>query len=244
MAQDTFSSVSNLPPSGTVVNALLSALPKAERDRLMPMLEAVPMPVQTPIFDPGKHPRYVHFMTSGIASIVTEMSVGEGVEVGLIGREGMPECLHLLGPETGVSMCFIQVAGSALRMKFDKFQDIFDQNPAIRGGVLRFIQGQALTVGQLAACNRLHGMEERLARWLLMVADRTGDLDFDITQEFLAEMLGARRSTVTLTAGALQRSGLIKYHRGRIQILDREGLEHVACECLGVTQRLLRRMYN
>lgn len=225
-------------------NRLLCSIPAPYQEQLLSALEPVPMPVRTWMFEPGELPRYVHFMTSGISSIVTEMRVGEGVEVGLIGREGMPEHLHLLGPETGVSHCFIQVEGTALRMNFRKFRDMFEQTEAIRKPVLRYIQYQSLITGQLAACNKLHGVEERLARWLLMVADRTESLELDLTQEFLAEMLGSRRSTVTLTAGTLQRSELIQYQRGRLRILDRQKLEQVACECLGVTQRLLHNLYK
>ena len=225
-------------------NLLLASLAQPERDRLLPLLERVPMPLRTPLFEPGVQPRYAHFMVTGLASIVTEMSVGEGVEVGLIGREGLPECLHLLGPETGPSRCFIQLEGEALRMPFRDLQRMFTDDAAVRVPLLRYVQYQALVVGQLAACNRLHAVEERLARWLLMVTDRAGRPEVEMTQEFLAEMLGTRRSTVTLTAGALQRSGLIQYQRGRIQILDREKLENVACECLGVTEQMLKHLYQ
>lgn len=244
MAQNSLSLCRPAAPTGVVVNSLLSAVTTADHDRLMPMLEPVSMPLRTPLFEPGKKPRYAHFLTSGIASLVTEMSVGEGVEVGIIGREGLPESLHLLGPETGDSHCFMQVSGTALRMKFGRFQEMFLESESIRSRVLQFVQCQTLVMAQVAACNRLHGMEERLARWLLMVAERTGQLEMDRTQEFLAEMLGARRSTVTLTAGTLQRAGLIHYQRGKIEILDREGLTEVACECLPVTQRLLRQLYK
>ena len=224
-------------------NAVLASFPPAARESLLPMLEPVSMALRDALFEPGQQPPYVHFMTSGLASIVTEMRVGEGVEVGLIGREGIPEGLSLLGPETGVSRCFVQMEGAALRMKFRSFQKMFEESAAIRAPVLQFVQCQSLVVSQLAACNRLHAVEERLARWLLMVADRAGRLEIELTQEFLAEMLGTRRSTVTLSAGTLQRSGLIQYQRGRIQILDREKLESVACECFGVTQRLLKKVY-
>lgn len=243
VAQTTMMSDHRSTPAGTVVNRMLVALPPADREQLMAMLEPVALPTRTTLFEAGKIPRYVHFLTSGIASLVTEMAVGEGVEVGISGREGMPECLHLLGPEMGESRCFMQVPGTGLRMSYPKFQKVFQENDAIRTRVLQYVQCQSLIMGQIAACNRLHGMEERLARWLLMVADRTGRPDMELTQEFLAEMLGSRRSTVTLTAGALQRSGVIHYQRGRIEIVDREGLTQVACECLPMTQRLLKQLY-
>jgi CRP-like cAMP-binding protein len=188
-------------------------------------------------------PRYVHFITSGMASIVTEMSQGDGVEVGIAGREDLPQSLHLLGPATGQSRCFMQVEGTGLRMDFRQFQHEFQTSDTVRRLVLRHVQYEALMTAQMAACNRLHSVDERLARWLLMVAVRIGSDELRLTQEFLGNMLGARRATVTLAAGALMRSGLIDYRRGYIRLLNREALEDTACECFAVTQRLLQGIY-
>ena len=158
---------------------------------------------------------------------------------GLIGREGFPEAFHLLG-EAGVpTNAFMQVEGTALRMPFADFHRDFQSIASIRDAVLRFVQSQSLILGQVAACNRLHEVEERLARWLLMVSDRLGESKFHLTQEFLAEMIGAQRSTVTLAAGNLQRSGLIEYRRGNIDIINRPGLEAAACECYPIVRDLL-----
>ncbi len=191
------------------------------------------------MFEAGQTPRYVHFLTSGIASTVTVMGGGDGVEVGLTGREGLPQALHLLGPERGDTRAFMQVAGTGLCMEFKPFEREFRQNPALNAAVLRYAQCEALVMGQLAACNRLHEIEERLARWLLMVADRTGDLAMVLTQELLAEILRTRRSNVTISASALQRSGFIDYKRGHIEILDRERMVDAACERYPITRRLL-----
>ncbi len=167
------------------------------------------------------------------------MSTGDGVEVGIVGREGVPEALSLLGPAPGVTDCFVQVAATALRLDFHRFeQEFFSQEP-VRRAILSYIQYSSLLTAQIAACNRLHDVEERLARWLLMVADRVGDTKFYLTQEFLAEMIGSRRTSVTLSAGALKRSGLIKYQRGHVEIVDRESLEDSACECYSISRRLL-----
>ncbi len=174
---------------------------------------------------PIKAPKYIHFVTSGIVSIVTMMSNGEGVEVGLVGREGVPEAVHLLGPGLGVTECFVQVEATGLRMDFKRFFDEFFSQEAVRSVMLRYVQYHTLLTGQIAACNRLHEVEERLARWLLMVHDRTGTASFGLTQEFLAEMIGSRRSTVTLAAGLFKRSGIIEYRRGEITVLDRQALE-------------------
>lgn len=227
-----------------LTNRLLDALPAPEKSKLLGMLEPVGLPLRTSLFQCGQAPKYVHFITSGLASTVTAMSHGDAVEVGLGGREGMPESLHLLGPENGEMQCFMQLGGTGLRMDFKRFAEEFGRVAALNRLVLRHVQHEALVMGQLAACNRLHEVEERLARWLLMVADRTGDLTIELSQEFLGEMLGARRSSVTVAAGALQRSGMIEYHRRVIRILDRERLEEAACECYPITRRLLTNLYK
>ena len=225
-------------------NRLLENLPPATKVELLKFLEPVALPLRTVNFNAGETPRYVHFVTSGLASVVTVMGGGEAVEVGLTGREGFPQALHLLGPERGDTRGFMQVAGTGLRMEFKRFEQEFRLNPALNTAVLRFVQSEALVMGQLAACNRLHEIEERLARWLLMVADRTGDLEFELTQEFLGDMLGSRRSSVTIAASSLQRSGFIEYRRGHIRILDRERLEDASCECYPVTRRLFDNLYR
>jgi hypothetical protein len=154
----------------------------------------------------------------------------------------MAEALHLLGPGHVQTNCFMQIAGTGLRMRFIDFEHIFRRDEAVRGTVLRYVQFQSLVLSQIAACNRLHEVEERLARWLLMVSDRIGDSELRLTQEFLSQMLGARRSTVTLVAGTLQRSGLIEYSRGEVKILDRAGLERAACECYRITYDAWQRL--
>ncbi len=227
-----------------LTNRLLDSIPSAAKQNVAKYLEPVPLPIGTLMYEIGQVPRYAYLLTSGIASVVTEMSGGDAVEVGLTGREGLPQALHLLGPETGDTRAFMQVEGTGLRMDFQRFQGEFRQNTVLSAAVLRFVQYEALVMGQLAACNRLHEVEERLARWLLMVADRIGDLRMNLTQEFLAEMLGARRSSVTIAAGSLQRSGLIDYRRGTIVILDRERLEDASCACYPITERLLHNLYR
>lgn len=227
-----------------LTNRLLDSLSSAAKAELVKLLEPVALPVKSVMFDAGETPRYVHFLTSGLCSVVTVTGGGDGVEVGLTGREGLPQGIHLLGPERGDTRAFMQVAGTGLRMDFKRFEHEFRQNPALNAAVLRFVQSESLVMGQLAACNRLHEIEERLARWLLMVADKTGDLRMELTQAFLGEMLGTRRSSVTIAASSLQRSGFIDYRRGHIEILDRERLEDAACECYPLTRRLLDNLYR
>ena len=219
-------------------------LPEGTRSSLLALLEPVLMPIGQVLFPPNATPRYVHFITSGMASLVTTMREGELIEVGLVGCEGLAEYLHLLGPQTGGKHGFMQIAGTALRMSFKRFEEEFRSNEEIRRLVLRFVQYDGLVLAQIAGCNRLHSVEERLARWLLMVQDRVGTANLDLTQEFLGQMLGARRSSVTLVAGELQKAGLIEYRRGNISIEDRERLEEVACECYPATNKLFRNLYR
>jgi CRP-like cAMP-binding protein len=146
--------------------------------------------------------------------------------------------MHLGGSDRVPSRCFMQMGGTALRMPFADLESELDGLQPLRDGIQQSIRNQALILGQLVACNRLHEVEERLARWLLMLQDRVQEDVLLITQEFLAEMLGSRRTTVTLAAGALQRIGLIEYQRGRVHILDRDRLVSAACECYPVIKKL------
>jgi hypothetical protein len=237
-----FQGTVRLPQART--NRFLDALPTAERAALMPSLDVVALPLRTPLFGSTARPRYVHFLTSGLASTVSVTSGQLGVETGIATRNGFPEALHLLGPHRGDTRCFMQVEGSALRMDYTRFQQQFAASETIRNLVLGYVQADFLMIAQLVACNALHNAEQRLARWLLMVADRLGSSTLQITQEFLADMVGARRSTVTVAAGSLQRRGLIEYSRGLIRICDRKGLQLAACECYAVTHRLHANLYT
>jgi CRP-like cAMP-binding protein len=224
--------------SGNPSNFILSALPPALRKTLLARMEPIDLPVETVLLRPGEKPEFAHFMTSGITSVVTFMTDGIGAEVGLIGREGVVEAFHLLGPANSPTTAFVQVAGTALRMPFAELQKEAFASERLLRCILEFIQRHNFSLNQLAACNGLHEIEERLARWLLMVEDRVENPRFELTQEFLAEMLGTRRTSVTLAAGSLQRSGLIEYRRGHINILDREKLEGAACECYPIVRAL------
>jgi CRP-like cAMP-binding protein len=172
------------------------------------------------------------------------MADGASAEVGIWGKEGLVESFHLLGKARIPTRCFIQMEATALRMPFKDLQKEFLENPTVREGVLQCVQSQGFILGQLAACNRLHEAEERLARWLLMVRDRVDSESYFLTQEFLGNMLGARRTTVTAAAGTLQKKGLIKYSRGRIRIVDSAGLENAACECYKTVRNLYLDFYS
>ena len=225
-------------------NVLLEAMPEDSRRRVKAQLSRVTIPIRTSLYEPNEPPRYVHFLTSGIASIVTTMLDGSTTEVGTVGREGAPQGLHVLGGLGVPTRCFMQIAGTGLRMEFKVFQRLFEGDEALRKIVLADAQYHALMLGQMAGCNRLHEVEPRLARWLLMIRDRTGDLLLKLTQEFVGQMMGSQRTTVGAVAGTLQNRGLIEYARGTIRIVDSVGLENVSCECYRVTRRLLESIYR
>jgi CRP-like cAMP-binding protein len=225
-------------------NLLLATLPTAYRNSLLNRLKPVSLPLRTVLYEPDETPKFAHFITSGIASIVSSMSDGASAEVGVWGKEGLVESFNLLGKAKVPTRCFIQMEATALRMPFKDLQKDFHENEELREAVLQCVQSQGFILGQLAACNRLHEAEERLARWLLMVRDRVESEAYLLTQEFLANMLGARRTTVTAAAGALQRKGLIQYSRGRIKIVDPIGLENAACECYRTVRNLYLNFYS
>jgi CRP-like cAMP-binding protein len=225
-------------------NRFLDSLSAPAQELLLKQCVEVDLPLKKSLYEAENTPRYAHFLISGIASVVTAMEEGTTAEVGLIGREGVVGSFHLLGPAKVFTSCFIQLEATGLRMPFPELARAFRSNEEIRDRTLEFVQEQAVTLSQLAGCNRLHDSEERLARWLLMAQDRTGTAVLEFTQEFLGMMLGARRTTVTVIAGVLQRSGLIEYRRGKVTILDRESLEAAACDCYKLTRNLYSELYT
>jgi CRP-like cAMP-binding protein len=225
-------------------NVLIDALPEESRRKLVKQMTRVNLPIGTSLYEPGDPPKFAHFLTSGVASVVTTMANGTTSEVATLGREGVPQALHLLGELHVPTRCFMQIAGTGLRMEFGVLQRLFDTDEALRRVFLSYAQYQSLMLGQLAGCNRLHSASGRLARWLLMIQDRSGNTLLKLTQEFLAEMIGSQRTTVSEVAGSLQDRGLIEYARGSIRILDRAGLEYVSCECYVATRNLLAEVYK
>jgi CRP-like cAMP-binding protein len=225
-----------------MVNQLLALLPTAYRNSFLAKLETVSLPLGTVLYESDEVPKYAHFMTGGIASVVATMASGSSAEVGIWGSEGLAESFHLLGPGKVPTRCFIQMEATALRMPFAALQKEFNDDETMRLLVLKCVQGHSSILSQHAACNRLHNAEERLARWLLMVADHVNSESYYMTQEFLAQMLGARRATVTECAGELQSRNLIEYRRGHIRILDRKNLEGSACECYQIVRRVYEEM--
>lgn len=236
------------PPTETMPsrskNLFLSSLSPASRQMLVSRSKPVVLRAKMRLFRPEHRPTYAYFVTSGIASIVSEMSDGSTAEVGMIGRDGVVGALHLLGPLPSPTYCFAQMESTALRIRLTDLAATFQESAEIRVAVLKLVQKDAMVLSQVAGCNRLHSAEERLARWLLIAQDYVQSDDLKFTQALLANMLGARRATVTEIAGSLQRAGLIKYHRGQVTILDRNRLEKSTCDCYRVIKELRGDLYN
>jgi CRP-like cAMP-binding protein len=225
-------------------NRLLSALSAECREALTARCVPVSLPIRTSLFDAEQTPTHAYFMTSGMCSIVASMRDGSTAEVGVIGHEGLVGGAHLLGPGKNFTNAFIQLNASALKIPLRDLKHAFRESEEIRNRILEFQQEQLVTASQIAGCNRLHEAEQRLARWLLMAQDRAQTEVLDFTQEFLAMMLGSRRTTVTQIAGALQKNELIEYSRGRVKIINRERLESAACDCYRITKELHTSLYS
>ncbi|MGB6771711.1 MAG: Crp/Fnr family transcriptional regulator [Candidatus Dormiibacterota bacterium] len=216
--------------NGVHGNRILDRLAAEDRAVLSAKLSPVFLRVKTVLFEPGEVVDAVYFPLDGVISLVTPLEDGAIVEVATIGNEGLVGVPSIPGGALAVR-AISQVAGRCLTMSVEAFRDAASASPAIDQLVQTYVLALFGQISQAAACNRLHTNEERLSRWLLMSHDRVGADKFIITQEFLAQMLGSRRATVTLSAGQLQKAGLIRYHRGHVEIIDRPGLENVSCEC-------------
>jgi len=227
--------------SNHAANRILTALPAADRDRLLRAMTPVSLSIKTVLFEPGQLIDEVYFPLDGVISLVTPLEDGAIVEVATVGNEGIVGVPVVLGGSLAVR-AISQVAGRALRIDTTHLLAELDRREALAMLVQSYVQALFGQIAQAAACNRLHSNEERLSRWLLMSHDRVGVDHFAITHEFLGQMLGSRRATVTLSAGILQAAGLIRYQRGQVTIIDRPGLEGVSCECYGVIKEELDRV--
>lgn len=236
----------NLPPQAAgVQNRLLAALPKADRDRLIPSLDVVPLKLKDMLHKPGQPVRDVYFPGGGFCSIVTILEDGGMVEVATVGREGMVGTSATSETSAPTSATMVQgETGVCYRMSAEAFRREMDRRGPFYDVVARFAEALMGVVMQSTACNAVHTVEQRLARWLLMAQDRMEAEEFPLTQEFAAMMLGATRPTVTVVAGTLQRAGLITYHRGRVTIRDRKKLEAASCECYRAATNLFNAVTN
>jgi len=217
-------------------NAILSSLAPEARSRLAGDIQLVDLRTHQPLHEANTRLEFVYFPLDCVISVVTYMKDGTGIEVGSIGREGTTGVFAAIGLATVPNSTFCQVDGQSIVMTIATFQRAVAENAAFSEAIRGYVQGYINVLAQLVACNRLHDLDQRCARWLLMTYDRVGKASFSLTQEFLAMMLGVRRSGVTLAASAFQQAGFIKYTRGLITILDSKALEAEACECYEATR--------
>jgi CRP-like cAMP-binding protein len=217
-------------------NVLLSSIPEDEYRVLRPLLEPVDLPRYLILNDVGQGIEFVYFLNEGMTSLVAVTHHGQSVEVGVVGREGVVGASVMAGVKRGAFRAIMQIGGAGLRIRVEKLEEILSLLPVLLERVHHFVLLQGMQVGQVAACNRLHEVEQRLARWLLMCQDRVDSPVIRLTHEFLAQMLGAGRPTVSLACARLEEAGLIENSRGALRVVNRKQLESRACECYDVIQ--------
>ena len=232
----------SLMPGDPLDNRLLAALPAEVYGRLRPALEPVAFALGDVVYDTGGRMAHIYFPTTAVVSLIYTMENGATAEMGLVGNEGVVGIALFMGGETTPNQAVAQVAGGAVRMKAQALLEEFRRGGPFQLALLRYTQALITQISQTAVCNRLHPVEKRLCRWLLLTRDRVPSDEILMTQEFIAHMLGVRREGVTAAAHQLQKAGLIRYARGHITILDRKGLEAAVCECYGVVKTELDRL--
>ena len=219
-------------------NYVLNSLPDEDYKRLHPHLEQCELERGHSVYQPNRPIKYVYFPDGAMISVVTNTSDGQSIEAGVIGWEGMAGVEVLLGVDATTNESMVQIADGALRIKTEEIRKEFAKGGALNRVSLRYVHALMLQISQTALCNRLHSLEQRLSRWLLMCRDRTETDEIRLTQEFLAIMLGVNRPSVTIAATTLQSAGYIEYSRGRITILDGKKLEKFTCECYQAVKKI------
>ncbi len=228
---------------GPFRNLMLAAMPKSFMDKIEPSLSKVDLPQGSLLVKPDTDIQWIYFIERGMASVNSLDLSGTPVEVGIIGREGLVGLQSLLGQPKTQNTVVMQGAGSGYRIRADLLREQSAQNPEMMALLHTFVYALLEQTTQLVLCNRLHELESRLARWLLMASDTMETRTLHLTQEFLAEMLGVGRPAVTIAAGLLQRSGLILYSRGQVELVDTEKLQTVACDCYKLIHNSYARVY-
>lgn len=223
--------------NNSVINQLLTALPDQDYQRLVPHLEEDSLTLGKILYKPGEPILQVYFPNRVMVSLVTLMTNGSTTEVGMVGKEGMVGIPVFLGDGMAINQAVVQLEGTAMKLDASILKREFDRGGRLQRLLLCYTQTLLNQVSQTAACNRQHRLEKRLARWLLSAQDSISASELRLTQEFLGNMLGTRRATVTIAAGKLQEAGAIRSYRGKITILNRELLETMACECYSVVKQ-------
>lgn len=227
-------------PDDKFLNWLLAGLPQEEYARLLPNLKAVALHTGEVLYRPHEPIQYLYFPDNGcVVSLTTAMEDGSTVEVGAVGSEGLVGLSVFWGVQTSPYGAVVQIPGSAMCLNADVLKRMLSELGSLHSILLRYTHAVVVQVGQTAACNCKHTVEQRFARWLLVCHDRARSDDFPLTHEFIAEMLGVRRAGITEAAIGFQKRGWIRYNRGHLTILDKHGLEKASCECYGVVRHEL-----
>ena len=229
-------------PSALKQNQLLAALPAADLARVSEKLEPSAMPLGHVLYESGDKLQHVYFPTNSIVSLLYVMEDGASAEIAIVGNEGIVGISLFMGGETTPSRAIVQSAGQAFRVPSQVLKTEFRRAGPMQHVLLRYTQALITQMSQTAVCNRHHSVEQQLCRWLLMSLDRLGATELSMTQKLIADMLGVRREGVAESAGKLQKLGLIEYSRGRIVVLDRAGVEKLACECYQVVKKEYERL--
>jgi CRP-like cAMP-binding protein len=229
---------------GDLANRILLALPRATLQRITPHLQPVALQRGQVIYHPGSQIEKLYFVNRGLVSLVRTMRDGRTVEIGAVGIEGVTGLAALLGIDSATLECIVQIPGAALCGSLNILRSEMGRGKSLQLLLHRYFHLVVSQVAQTAACNRLHSLEERCCRWLLIAHDSARSDSFLVTHEFLAMMLGVQRGGVSIAANALQQAGLIRYSRGRMTITDRHGLEKAACECYGTIRHLVDRLFR
>lgn len=212
-------------------NQLLAALPFEERERLLPHLERISLTLGDVLYESDVPIRYVYFPTGGVVSLLCTTDDGASIEVGTVGMEGMAGIPVFLGVDVSPNRALVQVEGEALRMEAEVFREVAGQSDRLHDLLHLYTYALMTQTALSVACNRFHSVEKRLARWLLMMHDRTQVDEFKFTQELISRMIGTHRPHVSTAVSTLHNAGLIRNGRGKIDLLDRQGLVKVACDC-------------
>jgi CRP-like cAMP-binding protein len=228
----------------SIPHKILAALPSEEYDRLQEHLTPVSLTLGKTLYKTDERIQDVYFLNTGVVSLVANMKDGGSVEVGLIGNDGMVGLSVVLGDDISPNQAIVQIAGEGMRMRVDSLRKELKREGALLGLLQRSTLAMLKQVSQTAVCNGTHTVGQRLARWLLMCHDRVQGDELKLTQEFISQMLGIRRSGVSEAAILLQGGGLIRYSRGPITILHRKGLEEFTCECYAVVRAEFERLFN
>lgn len=225
-------------------NLLLGALSEDARDRVFPHLQKVPMELGDVLYEPGDKLGHVYFPVDSIISLLYVMEDGRSAEISVVGKEGLIGIALFMGGESTSSRAIVQSAGTAYRLSGQGLKDEFNRHGDMQLLLLRYTQSLITQMAQTAVCNRHHSIDQQLCRWLLLSLDRLPDNRLTMTQELIANMLGVRREGVTEAAGKLQKAGVIEYSRGHIEVLDRESLERLCCECYAVVKKETDRLLD